>query len=1209
MQHDRLALPTSLVCSPRPATRTTVGRVVSWSSFAVGLTCGLMAQDAVPAGRVIAIHRQVEVQQTDWKPAVIDQEVFQGNHIRTGAESRAALLLVDDTQLKIAENTHLELTKVEPSRESLFGRLLKAVGLGESEVDLSVGEVWMRSRQKPANVIIKTPAVTAAIRGTEASLAVDAQGVSVLTVVHGTVDFSNDQGSVSVAAGERGRAVPGQAPTKTVVANPDNAVQWTFFYSAQAGPGDYPFAGAPLAASPESLSDPVEKARAYWNRGDLQSAQSALSGASADRAAEIQGWIALRQGDPQAALQALSQAPDSPRTHLGRSLAHQSLGDWAAARADVADAADDPLARLQLARLDLLAGRVEQARARLEQVQEGEPGFGLSQGLLADILIVQNRRDAALRAARQAVQASPQSSSAQLHLSRAFQSLFDLEAARTAAEKAVELDAQSAEARVQLARILFGQGRSEQAERQVREALEASPQDGTATSLLGFIQLAQGRTQAARGQFDTAILRDPTLSEPRLGLGLVDIRQGRSDDAALHILQAVTIDPRISLYQSYLAKAYYEERRFEMAFDALDIAEELDPRDPTPHLYAGIFWNDLNLVGSSIEELRESIRLNDNRAVYRSRFLLDQDRATRNVQLATSYNRLGLEDRAGLQAVRSLADDPANSSAHLFLAGAFLNLKGLTSAAGSELLWTRLLQPVNANSFNTFNDYTTLFERPQVNGTLEGDYGSFDSATGRAIATGGTTRFAFQAAFQYDRTAGFRPLNDFSQSYTGLALVKFALSPRSDFFLSYTHNQTNQGDPSAVPVVTDSNDRNIRFFTRIDQFEGGFRRQFGPHSNLVAVVSVRGRSQVIDNPDFRVSSSGFLQSLRRSERDPDVSLQVAHQLSVRGVQLQYGFDSFEGRRRRRDLLTTFVVLPDEVLLVPDEASLLRDKVRYRRFFADASLRPHPRLRLTGGLDYDWSNDDLRDFSILARQRSDERWNPRGAALWNPFDTTTLRIAASRTRQQHARETLAPTHLFGLPLGQNELELTRSDSVETAWEQWVGRHRFQVDAFFRDRATPVANNGANTATIDFDSEIYGGKFVYDRMLGEGLTLVGRYGLVHDTLFNGFAGATPTSVVRHEHEASGSLYWVHPSGLSASVSESYFRQGGRLSNTRLQTEVWTTDIAASYEFPRKWALLAFEGRNLFDRRYVFLADPLDLDPRVPRRQWRVTLSVNF
>ena len=65
----------------------------------------------------------------------------------------------------------------------------------------------------------------------------------------------------------------------------------------------------------------------------------------------------------------------------------------------------------------------------------------------------------------------------------------------------------------------------------------------------------------------------------------------------------------------------------DQALDALDAARELDPRDPTPLLYQGIILRDLNRPTEAVRSFHRAIVLNDNRAVYRSRFLLDGDLA------------------------------------------------------------------------------------------------------------------------------------------------------------------------------------------------------------------------------------------------------------------------------------------------------------------------------------------------------------------------------------------------------------------------------------------------------------------------------------------------------------------------------------------------------------------------------------------------------
>src|SRR4029450_2221585 len=67
--------------------------------------------------------------------------------------------------------------------------------------------------------------------------------------------------------------------------------------------------------------------------------------------------------------------------------------------------------------------------------------------------------------------------------------------------------------------------------------------------------------------------------------------------------------------------------------------------------------------------------LNDNRRVYRSRFLLDQDRAVAGANLANVYRGAGMIDGSGREAGRAVNADYANYSAHLFLANSFNELR------------------------------------------------------------------------------------------------------------------------------------------------------------------------------------------------------------------------------------------------------------------------------------------------------------------------------------------------------------------------------------------------------------------------------------------------------------------------------------------------------------------------------------------------------
>jgi len=1158
-------------------------------------TMPLSAQSGAGAARVIVVQGRVEVGVPDWVPAQLNQMLAEGNSIRTYQQSRAAVLLSDETQLKLNANTELQIRSSNRS-SSLISRIAASGARSEQSIlNVGAGQVYVRAKKTPARVQVNTPAVTAAIRGTEFDILVRPDGETVTTVLEGSVDYRNEFGAIIVNSGEQGTARPGQAPTKTVILNPEDAVQWTLFYTAAASARDYPFLMGPAAAAAalrSPVADPVRKAMLLHDAGQLDEALTAVQDGRSPEADLVRGWIFLEQNRIPDAVAAFERAGNLSRAKLGLAMAYSRAGEFDRALTYVEGADTDEL-RLQAATLALLSGDVPAAMQELNAVAEGGSSGGLRQSLLATVYLTQNRKDDALKAAEEAVRLNPDSPSTHVTLSRVQQAFFDLPEARKAAERAFALDPDFIDARIQLARLLFGEGLTSRAETIIDGALALAPEEAGANSLMGFIALARGHSDEAESFFAKAIARDSSLADPRLGLGILKMRRNEHFDAAAEFLAATTLEPRLSLYQSYLAKAFYELKQFDQAFTSVDTAVKLDPRDPTPHFYSGVFLDDLNRPGEAVRAFEQSIRLNDNRAVYRSRFLLDQDRAARNVNLAKSFSRLGLSEWGNSEAVLSELDDPANSSAHLFLANTFLNLPGRTLAAGSELLLTRLLAPVNANSFNTFNDYTTLFDLPRVYWGVGGTYGSYDSFGGDVVSTGGNSRIAFNLAFDYSREGGFREVNDEARRYTSVNFVKIALSPESDLLLSYSNQQSNEGDVGSQVLVNELNDPNRTSFVRTQRAEIGYHRRLRPGSEVIAVVSGRSVDQVIDDPDT-FNRYGIDFGLRRSVLSPDLDVQLAHLLDLGRVSVRYGLDVFEGRSSTWDVLRFQFPGSDE--LTTQEFDAQYEKIRYKTAFVRTDYKFTRKLLGSAGVNWDWSNDDNRYDTA---QKSESRWNPQVGLMYSPFDNTRFRAAYFQNLQTHFQERVVPAHLMGFLLGQNEASLSHSRAYNAGWDQRFGsRSFFRSFAFWRDREIPTLN--FEDLPADFRGKFYGGRLVLSQFLTDRFTLVGDYALNH---------SLDTSSVRHDHEFELALRWVHPLGIFLTAKENFLRQTGQLGEYRTATKVPTTDLEAAYEFPDKIGLATFEVQNLFDRKYEFLVDPLALQPRVPARVWAVRLRFFF
>src|SRR5206468_4292885 len=174
---------------------------------------------------------------------------------------------------------------------------------------------------------------------------------------------------------------------------------------------------------------------------------------------------------------------------------------------------------------------------------------------------------------------------------------------------------------------------------------------------------------------------------------------------------------------------------------------ERDRSDPTPWLYDAIRKQTENRPVEALQDLERSIDLNDKRAVYRSRLLLDEDQATRRVNQARIYRDLGFEQLALVEAYKSLAADPGNDSAHRFLADAYSNLPRHDIARVSEALQAQLRQPTSIPAIdlllatdNLFilrdtgsfrlgaNEFNQLFDRNQVRlqvDAIGGDHQTF----------------------------------------------------------------------------------------------------------------------------------------------------------------------------------------------------------------------------------------------------------------------------------------------------------------------------------------------------------------------------------------------------------------------------------------------------------------------------------------------------
>ena len=139
---------------------------------------------------------------------------------------------------------------------------------------------------------------------------------------------------------------------------------------------------------------------------------------------------------------------------------------------------------------------------------------------------------------------------------------------------------------------------------------------------LGFAALTRIDISQAKAAFERAIALDSAEPLARLGLGLAMIRQSDLEAGGQGDRDRRGAGSDDSLIRSYLGKAYFAERR-----EALAAGNTRSPRSSTrsipPRFSTTRSHADQGRPGAALADIQRSIELNDNRAVYRSRLLLD----------------------------------------------------------------------------------------------------------------------------------------------------------------------------------------------------------------------------------------------------------------------------------------------------------------------------------------------------------------------------------------------------------------------------------------------------------------------------------------------------------------------------------------------------------------------------------------------------------
>ena len=703
-------------------------------------------------------------------------------------------------------------------------------------------------------------------------------------------------------------------------------------------------------------------------------------------------------------------APESSPEGLRRALGELDYRDPAAVieRLDqIPPAAQDDFYQVFRAAWLLAVGQSQAAQALLDAVLQAQPDNGNAQALAAIIAVTQNDKAQALTVAQQAVQNAPQSAATWLALSYAQQAQFDLDGALASTQTASERDPTNALVWARLSELWLSKGELDQALSAAQQAAERNPNIGRTQSVLGFAYLTRIDIDQARQAFERAIELDQADPQPRLGLGLAKIRQGELEPGREELAIAVSLDPLNSLLRSYLGKAYFEEKRAPLASTQYEIAKDLDRLDPTPWLYDALLKQAENRPVEALQDIQKSIELNDNRAVYRSRLLLDEDEAVRGASLARIYNNLKFEKQALVQAAKSLSIDPLSYSAHRFLSDIYAARSRHEIARVSELLQTQLLQPINIDPLQPqfvevdlnlatpsglpnmgFNEFTPLFEREGYQFNISSFGGNNDTWGNEVLLSGVQNKFSYSLGQFHYETEGFRKNSD-NKSDLFNVFIQSALTPDLNLQVEYRNRNSDQGDLELRfdPQVFFPDDR-----LKVEQETAriGSRYTLSEQSDILISYAYTDRA----------SKNSFIDPGRRADLFLDEEgFQIEGQYLYRAdhFNITTGVGKYDvGVNRRR------VVTEDEVSISDTSSKFSREQ---NDVYIYSNLFFSKDIIWTLGASY---------TSFKQRVLEVEELNPKLGLQWNIAENLLFRVGAFQTvkRALAIEQTIEPTHIAG-----------------------------------------------------------------------------------------------------------------------------------------------------------------------------------------------------
>ncbi|MGH8532920.1 MAG: TonB-dependent receptor domain-containing protein, partial [Gammaproteobacteria bacterium] len=571
------------------------------------------------------------------------------------------------------------------------------------------------------------------------------------------------------------------------------------------------------------------------------------------------------------------------------------------------------------------------------------------------------------------------------------------------------------------------------------------------------------------------------------------------------------------------------------------------------------------------------------------------------------YRDLGFEQRALVEGWKSVNTDPGDYSGHRLLADSYSSLRRHEIARVSELLQSQLLQPINLTPLQpqlaetnlrilegtgpaepAFNEFNPLFTRDRFTLQASGVVAGNDTYSDELTHSGLRGRFAYSLGQFHYETEGFRDNNDLEHDIYN-AFAQVAVSPSTNLQIELRHQGTESGD------LTENFDPNgfipdLRTVIDAETARLGFHSRVDPQQDILASFVYRDLTTRILPGDTLVKTGAY-------------SVEAQYQFRNQLLSLTVGAGHSDRDRTNVTSVLQFDPVTMQPTFDPVTGMLIFARAntdvdgQHTNVYGYTTIEPLQDVQWTFGVAYDRFDSKNPDLDR-------DRWSPKIGVIWQALPETTFRAAWFKTMKRAfvSNQTVEPTQVAGFNQFFDDDDGTETERYGVGIDQVLTpRLSTGLELSWRDISTGFTPVTGGVASEQRDEHLHRAYLYWTPT--DAIALSAEYFLERfDRVLPPEVADNLTDPVRiTTHRAPFAISYYHPDGLFARLVASYVNQdveidfdraaSSGLATTSINSDTgssdfWVVDASIGYRLPRRWGIVSFGARNLFDNEFRYL-----------------------